>query len=274
MNAVLLASGPLTKTLWDPTILGVLTVIAAIALFCGSVYLLLTTNLGASLGFLVAAACVTGFMVLLSAMWITTQTPLNSPHGSGARWRVVELVDEPASSSVASVRTIQEQGNVVANEDLATLKPEVDTGIVQPSEEGEEAPEPSEFVIFSSADQFLIDADGLQSYYVGGGFSLRFFDDDWVNIHEPRYAAVEFCPVLDEGDTFPEPPPEPECDPNRPTGFVILARDLGTQRKVPVYWFLGSLVLFALCLLGLHWREKDLRAARAAADAETRVPTA
>ena len=50
------------RTLWDPTILGVLVVISAIGLFCGSVYLLLGTNLGARLGFLVAGACLTGFM--------------------------------------------------------------------------------------------------------------------------------------------------------------------------------------------------------------------
>src|SRR4029079_16718959 len=57
--------GPAHPTLWSPTILGVLVVLSAIGLFCGSVYLLLSTNLGARLGFLVAAASFTGFMVLL-----------------------------------------------------------------------------------------------------------------------------------------------------------------------------------------------------------------
>ena len=69
------------KNLWDPTILGVLVVLSAVGLFCGSVYLLLGTNLGARLGFLVAGACLFGFLVLLSSLWITTATPLNRPKG-------------------------------------------------------------------------------------------------------------------------------------------------------------------------------------------------
>ena len=80
-SVFLLASTAGEKGLWDPFILGVLVVIAALGLFCGSVYLLLATNLGARLGFLVAAASLTGFMVLLSMLWLTTQTPLNSPRG-------------------------------------------------------------------------------------------------------------------------------------------------------------------------------------------------
>ena len=84
------------KNLWDPTILGVLVVLSAVGLFCGSVYLLLGTNLGARLGFLVAGACLFGFMVLLSSLWITTATPLNSPKGRPAGWKVIEVVDEPS----------------------------------------------------------------------------------------------------------------------------------------------------------------------------------
>ena len=42
------------KDLWYPTILGILVVVAGVGLFCGSIYLLLGTNLGARLGFLVA----------------------------------------------------------------------------------------------------------------------------------------------------------------------------------------------------------------------------
>ena len=64
--ASLAAEGPAHPNLWNPTILGVLVVLSAIGLFCGSAYLLLGTNLGARLGFLVAAAGLTGFMVLLT----------------------------------------------------------------------------------------------------------------------------------------------------------------------------------------------------------------
>jgi hypothetical protein len=85
------------KNLWDPTILGVLVALSAVGLFCGSVYLLLGTNLGARLGFLVAGACLTGFLVLLSSLWITTATPLNSPKGRPPGWKVKEVVASPRS---------------------------------------------------------------------------------------------------------------------------------------------------------------------------------
>ena len=49
---VLAAEGIKDRDLWYPTILGVLVVLSAVSLFCGSVYLLLATNLGARLGFL------------------------------------------------------------------------------------------------------------------------------------------------------------------------------------------------------------------------------
>ena len=74
------------KTLWDPTIVGILAPVAGVFLFCGSVYLLLSTNLGARLGFLVSAAALSGFMVLLSTLWLTTSTPLESPKGRTAAW--------------------------------------------------------------------------------------------------------------------------------------------------------------------------------------------
>ena len=39
---------------WEPELRGILIVIIAVAVLCGSVYLVLGTNLGARLGFLVA----------------------------------------------------------------------------------------------------------------------------------------------------------------------------------------------------------------------------
>jgi len=78
------------KTLWDPTILGVLTVLSGIVLFCGSVYLLLATNVGARLGFLLSAAALSGIMVLLSTLWLTSATPLNSPKGRISQWLPIQ----------------------------------------------------------------------------------------------------------------------------------------------------------------------------------------
>ena len=90
-----LASELLHKGLWYPTILGVLVVVAGIALFCGSIYVLLGTNLGARLGFLVAFTGLMGFMVILSLLWTTTSSPLNTIKGRIPQWKVQEVVADP-----------------------------------------------------------------------------------------------------------------------------------------------------------------------------------
>ena len=51
--SVLAAEGIHNRDLWYPTILGVLVVIAAVGLFVGTPILLLATNMGTRLGFLV-----------------------------------------------------------------------------------------------------------------------------------------------------------------------------------------------------------------------------
>jgi hypothetical protein len=78
-------------------------------LFCGSVYLLLATNLGARLGFLVAAASLSGFLVLLSILWMTTFTPLESPKGRDSSWKVKEVVSAPADATTTAVHNIKQE---------------------------------------------------------------------------------------------------------------------------------------------------------------------
>src|SRR6476660_1648793 len=78
---LILAAESLHKTLWYPTILGVLVVVAAVVLFLGSIYVLLGTNLAARLGFLIAFTGLAGFMMLPSLLWCTTASPLTTLKG-------------------------------------------------------------------------------------------------------------------------------------------------------------------------------------------------
>src|SRR4051794_27561309 len=122
--ALMLAEG---KTLWDPTIVGILAPVAGVFLFCGSVYLLLSTNLGARLGFLVAAAALMGFMVLLSTLWLTTSTPLESPKGRTASWKVVEVVDSVGDSKIDEVRDIERTGTQLPAKAATTIRSFLDS---------------------------------------------------------------------------------------------------------------------------------------------------
>jgi hypothetical protein len=262
MDLLILAQEHIDKTTWYPTILGFLVVLAGIGLFCGSAYVLLATNLGARLGFLVAFTGVMGFMVVLSSLWITTQSPLNTLKGSIPAWEVKEVVSDLPSSKVAAARTIEQRGKKVDPVEAANVKAAVDEALVtkvanaaEPLEEGD-----NEFARFDEVTNYLV----TNTYEVGGS------DPEFLNFeftHQPEYAVVQFCEAETPAVEFGRPPAEAECVAGSDkSGFVVLEQNLGSLRLPPIVAFISSILLFGLGLLALHWREKDEAAVEAAAE--------
>lgn len=262
MHTVLLlaAEGSKTKTLWDPTIIGLLVFVSAAGLFCGSVYLLLATNLGARLGFLVAAGCLTGVMLLLSLLWLTTATPLSSPKGRIAQWKVKEVISIPSESKIRTVRGSLDWTKTVSDEELSNLRPAIDGALVKAQPAVNEQAPPQPLAQFTAATDFLTGSgNALLAKEAGGGAKLLFG-------HRAHYAVVQICPAAKVPATnAAAAPTAPECDPTLPTKTVVLEQDLGSLRQPPLLYFLGSLILFLLCLRGLHWYEMDQRSRAAAA---------
>jgi hypothetical protein len=266
-----LAAEAAPNGLWYPTIIGVLAVVAGISLFCGSIYLLLGTNLGARLGFLVAFTSLAGFMVLLTTLWMTTASPLNTLKGRIPQWKVVEVVSTPSKASVADVHNIQKKQFVASTTDASNVKAAVDAALVTKVQTPtlKVTPNDNRFAKFEDVTKYTI----LQTYLVGGSkpqfwkFQLH---------HTPKYALVQFCEVKDTTSTRPFglPPLPPECSTAKGAkkGFVVLRFDLGSVRVPPFVAFLASLILFGLGLLCLHWREKDEMAAEAAKAGPVAVP--
>lgn len=89
---------------WNPHIRGVLVVLVGFSILCGSVYLLLGTNLGARLGLLVAFAGLTGWLVILTMIW-WINPPGIGPKGNSPSWTPVEIYvndgEGPARTPVA-----------------------------------------------------------------------------------------------------------------------------------------------------------------------------
>jgi hypothetical protein len=254
--SLLFASELLHKGLWYPTILGVLVVVAGIGLFCGSIYVLLGTNLGARLGFLVAFTGLMGFMVILSLLWCTTASPLNTIKGRIPQWRVQEVVSTPEKSKIEAVHGIQKKANRVDPTEAANVKAAVDAVLVPKvaTPTAPLGPDDNKFAIdqFTDVTKYMI----LNTFEVGGSkpqfWKLQF-------THDPLYAVSQFCQVAAAPVDRPSvlPPLPPECDPNGVTGYVVLSRDLGSLRVPPFVAFVMSSILFVLGLLMLHWREKD-----------------
>ncbi len=262
-----LAAETLEKGIWYPTILGVLVVVAAVVLFLGSIYVLLGTNLGARLGFLIAFTGLAGFMMLLSLLWITTASPLNTLKGRIPQWKVQEVVSSPQKSKTSDVHNIKQKQFIADATEASNVKAAVDAALVTKvsTPTVEYTPNDNRFAKFGDVTKYQI----LQTWEIGGS-KPQFWKGEFT--HTPQYAVVQFCQVQEVDQPFGLPPIPPQCDnsADATAGYVVLFRDLGSLRVPPFVAFAMSTILFILGLLGLHWRERDeqrLEEERAAAAA-------
>jgi len=253
----ILASEVINKNIWYPTILGVLVVVFAVLLFIGSTYLLLATNLGARLGFLIAFTGLMGFMVVLSSLWILTSSPLNTLKGRLPSWEALEVVSDPADAKTEAVRAIEKNGVKVDTIEQANIKASADANLIAVQALPNQAEISQQaFARFQSVTEYQV----INIYEIGGGSPNPF---NFEATHTPKYAVIEFCKVAQPEVPFGTAPPPPECAPaSDKDGFLVLQRDLGSLRVPPFVAFISSLLLFGLGLLLLHWREKDERAAK------------
>jgi hypothetical protein len=268
VNLPLLAAETLEKDIWYPTILGILVVVFAVALFCGSLYLLLATNMGARLGFLVAFTSLMGFMVILTSLWITTASPLNTLKGRIPGWDSLEVVKNLDNAKTTEVRNIKNDGHEVDVVEAANVKAAADENLIAVEALPSEAQVTQQaFARFQAVTDYQV----LNTYEIGGSQPNPL---DFEISHTPLFAVVEFCKVVTPEYPFGTAPPAPKCTSNPDDhGFLVLQRDLGSLRVPPVVAFISSSLLFGLGLLALHWREKDERAAKkAAAPATPAVP--
>ena len=249
-----LAHSFVTASIWYPTILGVLVVIAAICLFIGSIYLLLGTNLGARLGFLVTFTSLMGFLMILSVLWLTTASPLESPKGRVASWSVIENVPDITKAQTEAVRDIARKENKASQTDASNVLAAVDAALVtkQSTPTVTVTPNDNRFAKFDDVTQFMV----LETYTIGGS-NPQFWKGQFN--HSTKYAVVEYCKTATQTQTFGLPPLPPECasgaDAQR--GFVVVKYDYGTLRLPPFVVIVITTILFGLGLLALHWREKD-----------------
>lgn len=263
---MILASELTHKGLWYPTILGVLVVVAGVVLFVGSVYLLLGTNMGARLGFLVTFTGLMGFLVVLSLLWCTTASPLNTLKGRVPAWEVQQVVPAVDRADKVAARSIVTKANEADQTLEANIKAAVDAALVPTPDLPTEplGPEDNEFAIPAFTDVTKYEILGT---WVVGGSNPQFWKGEFT--HTEQVAVVQFCETapVPEDRAFGLPPLAPECASGGETGFVVLVRDLGSVRFPAFVAFVIFSILFLLGLLMLHWRERDEQEAEAAATA-------
>jgi hypothetical protein len=222
---------------------GYFIVVFAVGLFCGSIYLLLSTNLGARLGFLIAFASLSGFLMLLGLIWFTNLTPLNALHGPPPHWAVKEVVDDPAQAKTEKARTIVTQGVPVEAAAQGELKATVDSALTA---------EGGPFQKYSAATDYVV----LAADKIGGGGESFFRHRALYSLMEVQGAKT--VDVLPGGA-----PPPPAADPAKPKHFVVMERDLGAMRQPPLVMSTAFALLFALSVYAMHNLERAEQKAKA-----------
>ena len=243
--------------------------VAGIGLFCGSIYVLLGTNLGARLGFLVAFTGLTGFMVILTLLWCTTASPLNTLKGRIPQWKVVEVVPNIEKAKTTEVRDIATAKNKADATEASNVKAAVDAALVTKvsTPTVKFTPNDNRFAKFDDVTKYMI----LQTYEIGG--SKPAVLEGRVHPH----AEVRGRRILRDRD----PDPGVRSAASAAGVRTGAGREAGVRGAAvrprlvagaAVRGVLISALLFGLGLLSLHWREKDEMAAAAAKAGPVAVP--
>jgi hypothetical protein len=255
---------------WSPTIRGWLIVIISVTVFCGSVYLLLGTNLGARLGFLVAAAGLMGWMMLMGLIWMIYGIGLK---GKDPTWKPKDIMvgrEQLAESKYAVARNAAIPDNVTPGKkvDGWTRLKDDDGG------RGQAIAAADEIIQIESKVLKAGEYDPVAVYDLGGGerypkytkskvsIAGRNFGDwhfDYIAfLHKPHYVLVQVQPVIKQATEPGKAPPKVIRDDKAPSYFVLMERDLGNKRRPAFLITLGSTILFALFAITLHKREEHL----------------
>ncbi|HAS09283.1 MAG TPA: hypothetical protein DCS55_02000 [Acidimicrobiaceae bacterium] len=288
---------------FDPTIRGILAVLVGVVVLMGSVYLLLATNTGNRLGFLLALTGLFGWMAIMGSIWWIYGIGMQ---GQAPEWDVVEYnagdVEQAVTEKVTELELsdLPQDDDGVDYEAMSTLAEEDPERFVEINERFQEdsngwrwmpASDPSRgeaeatvsaelpecstcnFGIENPAD-FLV----LGAFEVGGKEGLPADPSRWDRIrtqivsaftikNPERYAVVQVQRVIEQEPEPGQAPPTPEVDPAEPVISVVMIRDIGDRRFPAAMITIGSTLIFALLCWVLHQRERILESNLAHAEA-------
>jgi len=239
---------------WDPQIRAILVLALSVVVLPGSIYLILGTNLGTRLGFLVSIAGLSGWMVIIGIIWAVYGIGYV---GDSPAWHFREVVTSESAEDLGAAE-LEDAHDLSEWKGLAADDPA--RGEAQAAAGAAIAGENAQIKMFEAeSDYVVLDA------FDRGGRGDSFFDKNVPWRHPPHYAIIQVQRAVEVEVPFGEAPPTPEPDEDQPVVSVILERDLGDKRLPPVLLTIGSLIIFGVSCNVLHRRDKAVMAARAAA---------
>jgi hypothetical protein len=272
---------------WDPFIRGLLIAVSAFLILPGSVYLLLATNTGVRLGFLIAAAGLTGWIFMMAVIWAIFGI---GDVGRAPSWHVLEVVqgDLAGVNTVSGIKDLPADPTSVAPPKTAAGHhwweiSSCDDNIwhkIDPAKLGDpqaaadkvlvpsttSTAKPAFTAPFKSADQYT-PLDGFEKAK-DGGCLVQLGRHKFYLTHHTHYVVLREAqaqPAL----SLSSAPQKAVPDLSKPFTYVVMQRDLGSMRQPPIVIAMVFLVLFSTICLVLHRRDKEIMAAKAAAAGET-----
>jgi uncharacterized membrane protein len=241
---------------WDPQIRAILVVALAVAVLPGSVYLILGTNLGTRLGFLVAMAGFWGWMTIMAIIWALYGIGYV---GDSPTWHVVEAVTSEDADDLSAAK-VEEAHDLGTWDELPADDPS--RGEAQASASAAIAGQNSVFGLFETESEYVV----LDAYETGGKDPDSLLSE-LPGPHPPHFAIVQVQRAVEVDVPFGEAPPPAEPDETQPVISVVMERDLGSKRLPPVAIALASAIIFGITCNVLHRRDRAVTEARAAANA-------
>lgn len=277
-------SGGLAALRWDPQIRGILFPSIMFMILAGSSYVILATNMGNRLGFLVANAALWGWIAMMSVVWMIYGI---GPKGRAPSWRGSEVITNTANAQDRTVAALPNgpsnkapkgwkivvegsptRGDASAALD-AYLKKKITEGGAQLVPETGPALYASVSAFERGGDQYL----KLRPRKEKGG--------DWYNPADYRFMGVfhgkrvyveqiQFFKKDGRGAVVKDAKGQGIIDPST-TYTVVSYRDMGSLRQPPFVVFLSASTLLLVCCTTLHKRDKAVMSALAGGLVPARV---
>ena len=262
MSSTILAIG------WDPEIRGLLTVVMATVVLCGSIYLVMATNIGARLGFLVTVTGLTGWLFLMGIIWMIYGIGLRGPDPSWEPIPNQTVLQDPNALVQAGVldapiafpegATYATQAEMVSDQLTSQGWVSLDEADPAFGQAGSEAG-----VLLEETGAFAAGEFQVVNVFDSGGDRYPKINDslDFLAFfHEPHYALVEVAPLEPTRTEPGRAPAAPVIDESRQHQYVYMVRDLGARRQPATVLAVGAGIIFLTMCWLLHRRERFVRA--------------
>jgi hypothetical protein len=242
-----------------------------VGVLVGSIYLILGTNLGARLGFLITIAALAGWMFLMGSIWWSYGKGLLGPEAS---WKPV-----PGQTIVRDAALLHELGVIGEQFDPSGVPPDDAVAVADLLQDhgwtkldaalpGFQQAGASGSVLMEESKALAAGEFTVVNVFDKGGERYPSFWNDRIDFlaffHEPHYALVEVAPLVPQRAEPGRAPARSVVDTSRSHEYVYMIRDRGAKRQPAAIIAITSLIIFLLLCWLLHRRDRYVRANRAA----------